>query len=216
MEFGGSDQLFNLLVGRELQQEMGQRPQSCFVMRLLVGTDGAQKMSKSLGNTIDLEDSPSEQYGKAMSVPDSALPDYLELATDVGEEELQYLCKQLEERAVNPMEIKKRLAREIVAMFHGEAAAQGAEAAWERVFSKRVLPEHAEVARPGPLVSLLVDAGLAPSKAEARRLVKQGAVEIDGQKVSLESGDLVAPAGSTIRVGKHRFLRIVDSDGSAL
>lgn len=221
VEFGGSDQRFNLLVGRELQQELGHRPQVCFIMKLLVGTDGRQKMSKSLGNTIDFEDPPSEKYGKTMSLPDSALLEYLELATDIPDEELAYLRKQLEERAVNPMEVKKRLAREIVAQFHGEAAAQEAEAAWTRVFQEREAPEDALVApvraANGGLVidvpTLVTEYGLAPSKAEARRLLRQGAVELDGRRISLEEAHhVVAREGAILRVGRHRFLRIVPAD----
>jgi len=265
VEFGGSDQRFNLLVGRELQSALGGRPQVCFIMRLLVGTDGAQKMSKSLGNTIDFEDPPNEKYGKVMSIPDSALLDWLELATDIGDEELAYIRKQLEERAVNPMEVKKRLAREIVAQFHGEAAAVEAEARWSRVFQERELPEQVdqvtfterdwlelreqaldkqkrrlEADRPGEITEeeaaetypisfgsptqgikhrpmrtvavplLLVKLGLAASKSEARRLIRQGAVEIEGQTVTDITTKL--QEGDRIRVGKHRFLRIVDAD----
>jgi tyrosyl-tRNA synthetase len=221
VEFGGSDQRFNLLVGRELQQEMGQRPQAVFIMNLLVGTDGAQKMSKSVGNTIDFEDPPHEKYGKVMSLPDSALLDYLELATDIPDEELAYIGKQLEERAINPMQAKKRLAREIVAQFHGEAAAREAEAQFERTFQRGEQPEEA-MAVPvkssnGKLVidvhDLLVSSGVAPSKAEARRLTRQGAVELDGRKISAdEAPKLEVTHGSVVRVGKHRFLRIVDAD----
>jgi tyrosyl-tRNA synthetase len=229
VEFGGTDQLFNLLVGRELQEQMGQRPQVCITMRLLAGTDGSQKMSKSLGNTIDFEDPPSEKYGKVMSVPDSALMDYLELATDIAEEELAYVRKQLEERAVNPMEIKKRLAREIVAQFHGEAAAGEAEEAWGRVFSKGQAPAEAEMTTFAfsfskdyradgtdkyRLTEIFVAAGLVASVAEARRLIQQGAVEQmgDGANVRISQPIWVVKHGDRFRVGKHRFLRIVDSD----
>ncbi len=265
VEFGGTDQLFNLLVGRELQEEMGQRPQICVTMRLLVGTDGAQKMSKSLGNTIDFEAPPSEKYGKVMSIPDSALMDYLELATDIPDEELAYIRKQLDERSINPMEIKKRLAREIVAQFHGEAAAQEAKAAFSAghreghyegilelsgkltatqitklfdapggsVFVRHVSDDVKEIvvpsshpagldfppswARPsGPgwsIFHILVDASLASSISDARRLVRQGAVEVAGKKLDrdyLTNSEL--NPGTIIRVGKHRFIRIVDSD----
>jgi tyrosyl-tRNA synthetase len=239
VEFGGSDQLFNLLVGRELQQEMGQQPQIVFTMRLLAGTDGAQKMSKSTGNTIDFEDPPGEKFGKVMSIPDSALMDYLELATDIGDEELAFIRKQLEERSVNPMEIKKRLAREIVAQFHGEAAAGEAEAEWVRTFQEDEQPQ--EIATPVPwsrlpfmdttiLVGISTSEFLANIKergasvkaatflmqelgismAAARRLLDQGAVEVDGQRVSTRAIKL--RVGSVLRVGKHRFLRIVDAD----
>ena len=218
VEFGGSDQRFNLFLGRELQQDLGHQPQACFIMKLLVGTDGVQKMSKSLGNTIDFEDTPSEKYGKLMSISDEALPDYLELATDIPDEELAYLRKQLKERTVNPMEVKKRLAREVVAQFHSETAVQEAEAAFQQVFQKGELPEDMSefTVEPtnGPLIidvpSVLVDAGLAPSKAEARRLVRQRAVEIDGRKIEPEqAAEVAVEHGTVIKVGKRRFLRIV-------
>ena len=235
VEFGGTDQLFNLLVGRELQEEMGQHPQIVFTMNLLVGTDGVQKMSKSSANTIDFEDPPNEKYGKIMSLPDSALPDYLELATDLPEEELAHVRKQLKERAVNPMDVKKRLAREIVAQFHGEAAAQEAEREFERVFQKQQTPreirelslldlssylvDQAEAAQEEPatnvydLPHVLHSNGFAPSVSGARRLIKQGAVQVlEGPgKGPVKSPDHKLGVGSVIRVGRHRFLRIVDA-----
>jgi tyrosyl-tRNA synthetase len=206
-----------MLVGRELQEKVGQRPQAVFIMHLLVGTEGQKKMSKSLGNTIDFEDPPGEKYGKVMSIPDAALLQYLELATDIPDEELRYIAKQLEERSVNPMDVKKRLAREIVAQFHGDAAASEAEAEWGRTFQEREAPSDAiDVPAENDLidlVGLLVEYGLASSKAEARRLIHQGAVELDGAKVPAdEAAHLAVASGTVIRVGKHRFLRIVDAD----
>jgi tyrosyl-tRNA synthetase len=229
VEFGGSDQLFNMLVGRELQQEMGQRPQAVVTMRLLVGMDGAQKMSKSLGNTIDLEDPPSEKYGKVMSIPDGALLDYFELATDVGDEELAYMRKQLEERSVNPMELKKRLAREIVSMFHGEAAAKEAEKAFERVIQRGEAPSEAEVSNfpfsftrqykaigdhRYKVAQILVDAGLVSSVSEARRLIEQGAVELMMGRGNIRVTEPIwqLKNGDVLRIGRHRFFRIVDTD----
>ena len=217
VEFGGTDQLFNLLVGRELQEEMGQRPQACITMRLLVGTDGTQKMSKSLGNTIDFEDPPSEKYGKVMSIADSALIDYLELATDVPDEELAYIRKHLDERSINPMETKKRLGREIVTQFHGEAAALEAEAAWVRVFSGKEQPtdalplmlQSAADAATFNLVDLLVEHGLAVSKARARELIRQGGVEINARKILLdEARSVELQEGNIIRVGRSTFRRV--------
>lgn len=215
VEFGGTDQLFNLLVGRELQQEQGQRPQACITMRLLVGTDGSQKMSKSLGNTIDFEDPPAEKFGKVMSVPDSALLDYLELATDVSEEELAFIRRQLEERSTNPMEIKKRLAREIVAQFHGGQEAEQAEAAWTKVFSGREQPTEAPSIAVSPeiasdIMAVLVEDGLVPSKARARELIRQGAVEINGRKLGMnEVKTYTLRDGDIIRAGRSEFRRVV-------
>ena len=226
VEFGGTDQLFNMLVGRELQQAMGKEPQIVFTMNLLVGTDGSQKMSKSVGNTIDLEDPPDEQYGKVMSIPDEALMGYLELATDVPDEELTYIGKQLDEKKINPMDVKKRLARDIVRQFHGEKAAAEAEREFGRVFQQRETPEHMEELRLADLNSyatdgstrydlphLLHDKGLAASVAEARRLIKQGAVNVlEGPGKGTVQGPQVELAeGSVLRVGKHRFLKIVDA-----
>lgn len=215
VEFGGSDQRFNLLVGRELQEAMGQRPQFVFIMDLLVGIDGKVKMSKSVSNTVDLEDPPAEKYGKIMSIPDAVIMDYFTLATDVPQEELRVIARQLAAREVNPMDLKKRLAREIVAMFHGPDAARAAEAAWTATFQERHLPEAGipeyrlgASVRSVHLVDLLVNARLAPSKSEARRLLQQRAVEIDGAVV--QSPVVELRAGSVIRVGKHRFLRVAE------
>jgi tyrosyl-tRNA synthetase len=215
VEFGGSDQRFNLLVGRELQEAMGQRPQFVFIMDLLVGIDGKVKMSKSVSNTVDLEDPPLEKYGKIMSIPDDVIMDYFTLATDVPREELQVIARQLAERRVNPMELKKRLAREIVTMFDGPEAAREAEEAWTATFQERHLPEtgvpeyHLGArSREAHLVDLLVEARLAPSKSEARRLLHQRAIEIDGAVVEAPVVEL--RAGSVIRVGKHRFLKVVE------
>jgi tyrosyl-tRNA synthetase len=227
VEFGGSDQRFNLLLGRELQEMMGQRPQSVFIMPLLVGTDGTQKMSKSLGNYIAIEDPPSEMYGKVMSIPDTLILEYFTLATDVSEAELDEIGEALEKRSVNPMELKMRLAREIVAQYHHEQAAQEAEEGFTRTFSKREAPDDvldyvlsADTERPAKasdsgrathdIPAIIQRAGLAPSASEAKRLIQQGAVEIDGQRIE-ESVRIVAP-GNIIKVGKRRFLRIVDAD----
>jgi tyrosyl-tRNA synthetase len=223
VEFGGTDQKFNLLVGRELQAMMGQPPQQCFLVPLLVGTDGKIKMSKSLGNYIALEDPPDEMYGKTMSLPDAVMMDYFELATDVPDAELAEMREALRTRSVNPMDFKMRLAHEIVAQFHGAEAARAAEEHFTKVFRKRELPEEVqEIIIPRALLqagevapnlfpSLLKELGVVPSASQARRLISQGAVEIDGQKVTLDSA-ISLRVGMIIRVGKHRFLRIVDAD----
>ena len=226
VEFGGTDQLFNMLVGRELQQAMGKEPQIVFTMKLLVGTDGVQKMSKSLGNTIDLEDPPVDQYGKVMSIPDDVLMDYLEAATDLPDEELTYIRKQLDEKSVNPMNVKKRLARDIVRQFHGEAATDEAAAEFERVFQERETPGdmnevsltdlgsyHVDGSTDYDLPHLLHDKGLAASVAEARRLIKQGAVHVlEGPgEGTIQKLHVELAAGSVLRVGKRRFLKVVDT-----
>jgi tyrosyl-tRNA synthetase len=223
VEFGGTDQKFNLLVGRELQEMMGQPPQQCFLVPLLVGTDGKVKMSKSLGNYIALEDPPDEMYGKTMSLPDAVMMDYFGLVTDVPDEELAEMQEALRTRSVNPMELKMRLAREIVGQFHSPEAAREAEERFTKVFRKRELPEEMQdlivpksVLEAGEIAanlfpSLLKDLGVMPSTSEARRLISQGAIEVDGQRVTSE-GAVSLRVGSIIRVGRHRFLRIVDAD----
>jgi len=221
VEFGGTDQKFNLLVARDLQEMMGQRPQQCFLVPLLVGTDGTMKMSKSLGNYIALEDPPQDMYGKVMSLPDDVMMDYYELVTDVPDKEVAEIGEALRTRSLNPMELKMRLAREIVAQFHSDEAAQAAEEEFTRVFRERELPEEPEVhqvdfgevtdshGRTG-LTRLLADLGAVPSRSEARRLIRQGAVEIDGKVATTDVVEL--RDGMVLRVGKRRFLRIVDAD----
>lgn len=219
VEFGGTDQKFNLLVGRELQPEFGQPAQAVFTVPLLVGTDGKVKMSKSLGNYIGVEDPPEEMYGKLMSIPDNLIAEYLELLTDVPDEELAGIRRSVEEHAGNPMEQKMRLAREIVTQFRGEAEMRAAEEDFARKFQRREGPKEVrgvplaifpKSGEQRDLAAGLACAGLTPSVSEARRLVRQGAVEIDGEKASSNLASL-AP-GMTIRVGKHRFVRIVDGD----
>ena len=183
VEFGGTDQRFNLLVGRELQGMMGQRPQQCFLMPMLVGTDGAQKMSKSLGNYVALEEPPEDMYGKIMSLPDGLIDPYFEYLTDVPMEELAEMERS--KGQVNPIELKKRLALDITAQFHNPAAATAAQAHFENVVQRRGLPEdipeYAEPSLAGPqaaqgrrLSNIIRDAGLASSVAEAKRLISQG------------------------------------------
>ncbi len=218
VEFGGTDQKFNILMGRELQPRFGQEPQCALLMPLLVGLDGERKMSQSLGNYIAIDAPPHDMFGKLMSLPDHLIVQYLELLTDVPEEELESIARGLRERSLNPMEAKMRMAREVVAQFHGPEAARAAQEEFERVFRRHEAP--AEVpqvpvrVRNGPidLVDVLLGAGLVRSRSEARRLLAQGAIEIDGQTVR-EPQALVRD-GSIVRVGKHRFLRIVDADRS--
>lgn len=240
VEFGGTDQLFNLLVGRELQQEMGQRPQVCITMRLLVGTDGSQKMSKSLGNTIDFEDPPSEKYGKIMSLPDSALMDYLELATDVSEEELAYIRKQIED-GVNPVTFKKELAWDIVRQFHDKSVANQVKSIFAMTYKNHgegdiiFLPEGTidlslpleGLSKRMNLAKELHATGIAASVSDARRLIKQGAVELIGRTGGAgfeQALTMIDPPkrvtepesevehGQVFRVGKHQYLRIIDRD----
>jgi len=230
VEFGGTDQKFNCLVGRELQQMVGQRPQQVFLVPLLVGTDGSQKMSKSLGNYIGVDEPPNEIYGKAMSIPDTLIIDYLELVTDVPDEEIAQFKEQMADQSLNPMNVKKRLAYEIVAQFHGAPAAREAEDHFARVFQKRKPPTQilgpssipseeafgtlivthvASVGLSGALTAELTKARLTQSRSEARRLLAQGAIDIDGKTVTEDINVDAIKSGSIIKVGKRRFAKIV-------
>jgi len=209
VEFGGTDQKFNFLVGRELQSMAGQRPQQCFMTPLLVGTDGSQKMSKSLGNYIGVDEPPDEIYGKVMSIPDSLIMQYFELVTDVPDEELEEFRQQLGKETINPMTLKKCLAREIVSQLYSQKEATEAEGHFTKVFQKRELPEemkeyqiiHTDIS----IRDFLVLARLAKSHSEARRLIEQGAVDVDGKKVTDVHWKIVK--GNIIRVGKRGYIK---------
>ncbi len=205
VEFGGTDQKFNFLVGRELQSMMGQRSQQCLMTPLLVGTDGSQKMSKSLGNYIGVTEPPSEIYGKVMSVPDNLMMNYFELVTDVPDEELEEFEQKLNDETINPMELKKRLAREIVTQLYDQKAATEAEEQFEKIVQRQEIPDDMVEARSGKLIDMLFENNLVTSRSEARRLIVQGAVYLDGRKVS----DVyeVVPRDSIVKVGKRRYLK---------
>ena len=230
VEFGGTDQLFNLLVGRELQQMEGQRPQQVFLMPILVGTDGVQKMSKSLDNYVGVEEPPNDMYGKLMSLPDELIVPYFEYLTDAPQEELTSFSSDLAAGSINPMDMKKRLAREITTQFHESAAADAAQENFERVVQRRALPEEIpEFAEPSldpsfdgesrRLSNIIVDAGLATSAAEAKRLISQGAVQLitesAGDARTFERDDRASGLGlahrSVLKVGRRRFVRLINS-----
>ena len=219
VEFGGTDQMFNLLVGRELQGMMGQTPQQCFMMPILVGTDGVQKMSKSLGNYVALEEPPEEMYGKLMSLPDELIISYYEYLTDVPDADIAEMQQAMASESANPMDFKKGLARYVTAVFHDADAANVAESHFEQVVQRRDLPDDIpEVSLSTvadlPINRLLSQTGLASSNAEARRLIGQGAVEIihpDGQRESVSAGETPAlAAGDVVRAGRRRFVRLVE------
>ena len=219
VEFGGTDQKFNLLVGRQLQQMMGQRPQQCFLMPILVGTEGVQKMSKSLDNYIGVEDDPNDMYGKVMSVPDNVMMEYFEYLTDVPDAELQEMRRALGEGSVNPMELKKRLAREITGQFREPDEVRTAQEHFEHVVQRGEVPEDvqeyslAELGQDGQRVSMsdvLLGTAMVATRAEAKRLISQGAVEVDGRKVGTERMEI--RDGSIIKVGRRRFIKIVRQD----
>jgi tyrosyl-tRNA synthetase len=213
VELGGTDQKFNLLVGRDIQREYGQEPQCALTMPIIPGTDGVEKMSKSLDNYIGINESPKEIYGKTMRIPDSLIYPYFELTTDVSNSELKEIKKQLAEGKTNPRDLKRTLARTIVSLYHAIDAGQRAEEEFDRIFIDKSLPDEiAEFTLPmsssTTITNLLAQAKLVPSKGEARRLVEQGGVSIDGNRV-LDSNAVVPTHESfVIKVGKRNFLRV--------
>jgi tyrosyl-tRNA synthetase len=210
MEFGGTDQKFNLLVGRELQTAMGQWPQQVLMTPLLVGTDGTHKMSKSLGNYIGVAEPPEQIFGKVMSIPDNLILSYFMLVTDVPDAELLGFCKEIENGA-NPMPLKKRLGREIVTQLYDKEAAQAAEDAFVHVVQNKEAPGEIIDFRVIPgmmsIPQVMLDAGLVKSKSEGSRLIEQGGVELDG--VKLEKPVCEVHSGAVLKVGKRRFLRLI-------
>jgi tyrosyl-tRNA synthetase len=210
VQLGATEQLFNLMAGRRLQEAFGQKPQVCLTYPVLVGTDGVQRMSKSLGNYIGVAEPPEDIYGKTMSIPDELIMQYFELLTDVPGKELEEFRQQLSKGTVNPMELKKRLAREIVTQLCGEKEAKEAESHFERVVQKKELPEDIleyEISGDIPISLFCTDSGLTESRSEAVRLIKQGAVTKDGKKIT-DVNEKVSK-GSIIKVGKRRYIKTV-------
>ncbi len=215
IELGGADQLWNLMIGRSIQTRFGQPPQTAMTVPLLVGTDGTQKMSQSFGNYISVRDPAEEMFGKTMSIPDQAMGEWLVLAAGMREDEAAAIVADVAAGRRHPGETKRLLARGVVSLYHGEAAALEAEAAFDRLFRDKALPDDVTVVampeageRGVSLAELISDAGLAASRSEARRLISQGAVRIDGQRVDTE---FVAPEslrGRVVQVGKRRFVRV--------
>lgn len=206
VQVGGTEQLFNLMAGRKIQEDAGQRPHVPVTSPILVGLDGKERMSKSKGNHIGIDDPPGEQYGKAMSIPDEVVMNFFTLATNVPRSDLESVHQRLERE---PMAVKKLLARTIVSEFWGEDAASEAQADFERTVQRKEVPdEMPEVSVSGEetLIDVVVENGMAPSKREARRLFEQGAVSMDGVVASLET---VATRGAVVQVGKRRWLKLV-------
>ncbi len=214
IELGGTDQKFNLLVGRDIQREYGLEPQVILTMPLLVGTDGVEKMSKSLGNYIAITDTADEMYGKTLSIPDNLIYDYFVLTTNVTERDLTDLKNQIENKSVNPRDLKRRLAREIVSLYHSREAAAQAEENFDKVFIRKEVPDEIEevvLTNDGgqlTVFQLLVSIGAAKSNGEARRLVNQGGVMIDGAKVADPNTPVNPNAPFILKVGKRKFYKI--------
>jgi len=217
IELGGTDQKFNLLVGRDMQREYGQEPQVIMTMPLLVGLDGVQKMSKSLGNYIGINEPPKEIFGKVMSISDDLMFWYYELVTDVPLDEVAGLKAGIAAGSVHPRDVKVRLGKEICAQFYDRETADAAEAEFNRIFVRKDLPDTIEeYAIPESeksdgkiwIVKLLVLSGMAKSNGEARRLISGGGVYIDNDRVEKDDYELPLPAASVIKVGKRRFMKI--------
>ena len=217
VELGGTDQKFNLLMGRTLQKEYGQEPQVALMMPILEGLDGIHKMSKSLGNYIGIDESPKEMYGKTMSIADNLMLRYFELVTAVPLDELREIEARVNSGNVHPRDVKMRLAREIVAQYHGKEASLSAEEEFKRIFQQRELPDEiptfhfeADLLEDGRvwLPKLLVSAGMAGSTSEARRLIQQGGVKLGGEKVDDPNINIEPVPGIIIQVGKRKFTRI--------
>lgn len=213
VELGGQDQKLNLLMGRDIQKRMGQAPQDIVTVPLLVGTDGKRKMSKSYDNYIGISEAPEQQFGKIMSIPDEAIGDYLKLVSSFSPTEIEKMMKGIADGG-NPRDVKESLAKNIVALFNDESAANLAVAHFDKVVRQRQMPDQVEeyrVTDSNNIVDILIGAGLAQSKSQARRLIEQGAVRVDGDSIdNLEK--TIDKNGSIINVGKRSYVRIIVDD----
>lgn len=212
VEIGGTDQTFNLMVGRDIQREMGQEPQNIMTVPLLVGTDGVQKMSKSADNYIAVTEDPEIMFGKIMSIPDSIMGDYFRLVTDVPEDEIVESLAAAERGEINPRDLKARLATIVVSDLHSPEAAEAAREAFDRVYRRRELPEEMPeftVSGEERILSLLVAAGMAKTNNEARRLVNQGGVRIDGERITDPETSITLTEPAVLQVGRRRFVRLL-------
>jgi tyrosyl-tRNA synthetase len=217
VELGGTDQKFNNLMGRDLQREFGQEPQVVLLTPLLVGVDGVEKMSKSLGNAIGITDPPAEMYGKVMSIPDDLIAHFMEFCTEMLLKDVKAVESGLKNGSVHPRDAKAQLAREIVKLWHGPERAAEAARQFERVFVDKDTPEEIPEAalsredlKQGKvrLIKLLVLAGMADSNSDARRLISQGGVTINGDRITDIDADVAVKDGAVVRVGRRRFARI--------
>ncbi|CFX55651.1 Tyrosine-tRNA ligase, bacterial-type, type 2 [Syntrophomonas zehnderi OL-4] len=211
VEMGGTDQKFNLLVGRQLLKEYGQEPQIALTMPILEGTDGVQKMSKSLGNYIGVSDEPYEMFGKTMSIPDEMIVRYFELLTRVSMDEIKTMQTEMEGGSLNPRDAKIRLAMELITMYHSEAEAVAARDKFQLVFSNRDIPDDIPELKVNErevwLPKFLSENRLVDSTSDGKRMIKQGGVKINGEKVSAEN--IVLEDGMVLQVGKRRFIKVL-------
>ncbi len=212
VELGGTDQKFNLLVGRDIQKEHGSAPQVILTMPLLVGTDGVEKMSKSYDNYIGISDSPKEMYGRTLSIPDELISSYYELATDVSKVELKSINERLKDGKTNPRDIKRALARKIIEMYHSEEDAIKAEEEFDRIFKKKEIPdEMPEFSFEEPelgILDLIVKVKFTSSNGEARRLVQQGGVSINSEKITDFKHIVKFDKEKILKVGKRKFCKL--------
>ena len=214
VELGGTDQKFNLLVGRDIQREHGQEPQVILTMPLLVGTDGVEKMSKSYDNYIGISDSPKEMFGRTLSIPDNLIYTYFELASDVSSSELKEIKKQLDDKNVNPRDIKRRLAKTFIKMYHKAEDAQKAEEEFDQIFVKKEVPDNIpelkiESNETINILDLILKAEFAPTRSEAKRLVIQGGVSIDGEKIEKFDAVISLKNNMVLKVGKRKFIKLI-------
>lgn len=213
VELGGTDQKFNLLVGRDIQREHGMEPQVILTMPLLVGTDGVEKMSKSYDNYIGIDDSPKDIYGRTLSVPDDLIFIYYELATDVSNEELKNIKAELEDNTKNPRDIKRALARKLVEMYHSKDAAMNAEQEFDKIFIKKGVPDDLPEMKIDDseinILDLIILVNFAPTKSEARRLVLQGGVSINDNKITDFKSNISIDDGMILKVGKRKFIKLI-------
>ena len=215
IEMGGTDQKFNILMGRTLQKEYDQEPQIALLMPIIEGTDGVKKMSKSLGNYIGISEEPNDMYGKTMSIPDELIIRYFELVTDEHPDSIESMKSDLEQDKVNPRDLKMKLAKEVVKLYHGEEKALEAEQYFKSVFQKKNIPDdiaEMEVSMESEeglyfIPKLVAQLKLSPSTSEARRLLKQGGIKLNGEKV--ESDKIALQDGDILQVGKRKFAKLI-------
>jgi len=213
VELGGTDQKFNLLVGRDLQRTNGQNPQCIITLPLLEGTDGIEKMSKSYGNHIGLHDSPNDMFGKTLSIGDDMIEKWFILGADANEEKMEKVRADLNDPSVNPMTVKRDLARSIVALYYSEEDAKKAEAHFDNVVVSKGVPDDMpifELSEEKSIVDIISEAGLLQSKSEARRMIKQGAVKLNDEKIlDIQAMLAISDNEHILKVGKRRFLKII-------